>query len=210
MYEVALSILKKITDNGYEAYIVGGYPRDKYLGIDSYDIDICTSATPDIIESLFKIEKQYKNFGVSVIKYKGYCFEVTTFRRDSYQNTRYPKIEFVSTLEEDLERRDFIMNTLCINKHGEYVDILGARYDIENKIIRTVGDSDLKIKEDILRIIRALKFKTKLQFKIDESLEKSIQKYSKDLKNINFDRIERELKGIDKYQIQELLGNIKC
>ena len=82
MYHAALVILNKLKEKGYEAYIVGGYPRDKYLGIDTFDIDICTNARPEEVSQLFKVEKQLSKFGVSIIKEENYSFEVTTYRKD--------------------------------------------------------------------------------------------------------------------------------
>lgn len=196
MYDVAIQILNKIKEIGFEAYIVGGYPRDLYLGFNNSDIDICTNAKYEDLKDYFEISKG--NFGSMRLKYKDQEFEITTFRKESeYDKNRFPKnIEFVNTLEEDLERRDFVINTLCIDKNGKYVDILGAKEDIDNKIIRCVGDSDYKISQDILRSLRAVRFATILNFQIDDRLKESIKKYSYLLDNLSDKRKKEELDKI--------------
>lgn len=196
MYNEVLEILNKINDLGYVAYIIGGYPRDLYLGINNSDIDMCTNARYEDLKDYFFITKG--NFGSMRLKYKDYEFEITTFRKESeYDKNRFPKnIEFVNTLEEDLERRDFVINTLCIDKNGEYVDLLGCRKDIENKIIRCVGNSDYKISQDILRSLRAIRFATVLNFKIDNNLKESIKKYGYLLNNLSNKRKKEELDKI--------------
>ena len=134
MYEAALNILNKLDKLGYESYIVGGFARDLYLKINSSDIDICTSATPDIIKNLFFVIKDNSKFGSVIIEFEQYNFEITTLRKDEYINNRFPKITFVNSLKEDLQRRDFIINTLCIDKDGNFVDLMKAINDIDNNI----------------------------------------------------------------------------
>lgn len=196
MYDIALDLLNKISDLGYDAYIVGGYPRDLYLNKVNPDIDICTNAKYDDLKECFSITKG--NFGSMRLKYKDFEFEITTFRKElEYDKNRFPKtIEFVDKLTEDLKRRDFIINTLCIDKFGEYIDILGAKHDINNKIIRCVGDADYKISQDILRSLRAIRFATILNFKLDNELKISIKKYGYLLNNLSDKRKEEELNKI--------------
>lgn len=196
MYETGLAILKKISDKGYEAYIVGGYPRDKYRGYTSSDIDICTNIPLSLLKELFPVEKT--NFASSVILIDSMKFEVTAFRKDSnYENYRFPKtIELVNELEIDLERRDFIMNTLCINQYGEYVDLLGARNDIDDKVIRVVGNTKEKLCEDVLRMLRAIRFATILDFRLDEEVKKVILENRHLLKHLSKRKIEEEMNKI--------------
>ncbi len=177
MYETAIKLLNKINELGYDSYIVGGYPRDKYMGIISEDIDICTNMTPDVMKKYFEVTHSFEKYGSMRILYYGYTFEVTTFRKDGeYKDKRRPEtVEFVSTLEEDLKRRDFIMNTLCIDKDGNYLDLLGARKDIDNKIIRVVGNTNKKLSEDPLRIIRALRFTVDFDFCLDDDIKNFIE-----------------------------------
>lgn len=199
MYNLALEILKKIYECGYESYIIGGYPRNLYLGIDNLDIDICTNAKYEDIKKIFKeYELINQNFGSMILKYKEYEFEITTYRKEyEYEKNRFPKkIEFINSLEEDLKRRDFIINTLCIDFNGEYVDLLNAKQDLDDKIIKCVGNSDDKIKEDILRSLRAIRFATVLNFKLDDNLKESIKKYSYLVTNLSNKRIQEELSKI--------------
>lgn len=205
MYERALELLKEINSLGFDSYIVGGYPRDKYRGKKNTDIDICTSMKPNKIKQNFKIIVDYEKMGSFVILYKNYPFQITTFRKEGkYTDFRHPsEIEFVDFLEEDLKRRDFIMNTLCINQNGEYVDYMGAREDINKKRIRTVGNSLEKIKEDPLRIVRAIRFMLEFDFTLEENLERAIEENLDLLKKISKFKIEEEIKKISSIKKQE-------
>jgi len=211
MYENSLSFLKKIDSLGYVGYIIGGFPRDKYLGINTNDIDICTNMKPEQLKKNFDVIESFDKYGSVRVKYNGYLFEVTTFRKDGeYADFRRPSsVEFIDSLEEDLKRRDFTINTLCINKDGEYVDLIGARKDIDNKIIKVVGNIDEKIKEDPIRIIRALRFSSNLNFKIENNLEKEIIKYKFLIDKIPKNSLKRELNNINdefsKRKFNELL-----
>lgn len=197
MYEIALNILNKLENNGFKSYIVGGYPRDKYMNRESFDIDICTSAKVEDIEKLFdNVDKTYSKYGNVIINIENYKFEVTTFRSDIYLKNRNDVIiNFVDTLEEDLKRRDFIINTLCIDKNGNYVDIMNSRKDIDNKIIRLVGDT-IKLKEDPLRILRAIRFASVLNFTLDKELEEGIIKYGYLIKELSNNKKKIELDKI--------------
>lgn len=197
MYETALQILKEIHDLGYEAYIVGGYPRDLYMNRINSDIDICSNINEELLKDSFEIISN-NQFGSFIIKNKTFNFEITLFRKDKYIDNRYPIITYVKTLEEDLKRRDFIMNTLCINYNGEYVDLLGARKDIEQKIIRIVGNIEQKITEDPLRIIRAIRFSVDLDFKIESNLVHFIQNNGFLIQKLSKKRIEKEIKKVKK------------
>lgn len=198
MYEIALNILNKLEENGFKAYIVGGYPRDKYMNKESLDIDICTSAKVEDIDKLFdNVDKTYSKYGNVIININNYKYEVTTFRKDLYKKNRNDVIiEYVNTLEEDLKRRDFIINTLCIDKNGNYIDLMGARKDIDNKIIRLVGDIT-KLKDDPLRILRAIRFASTLEFKLDEKLEKGIIKYGYLIKELSNNKKKTEIDKIN-------------
>lgn len=199
MYKIAIEILNIISDNNYEAYIIGGYPRDLYLGLNNLDIDICTNAKFDELLNIFKDYEIINNgFSSMVLKYKNYYFEITTYRKEfEYEKNRFPKkIEFVNTLEEDLERRDFVINTLCIDLNGNFIDLLNAKEDIDNKIIRSVGNPDFKISQDALRILRAIRFATVLNFKIEKNLKESIKKYGYLLDNLSDKRKFEELNKI--------------
>ena len=191
----AINLLKTLEENGYEAYLVGGVPRNYYLKLPFHDFDICTNATPEECKKIFQeVDDRFAQYGNVRIK----NFEITTFRREeNYQNHRKPlKIEYVSSLKEDLKRRDFIMNTLCLNSNMEYVDYLGARKDLDEKIIRSVGNAEEKLEEDALRILRAIRFACTLDFQLEESLKQAILKKKHLLKSISYERKKEELNRI--------------
>ena len=194
-----LDILKKISDNGYSAYLVGGYPRDLYMGRVSIDYDICTNATPKELKEIFSdsILKTEQYGSVTLIE-QNMRFEITTFRRDiKYLNNRKPiEIEYIDSLLEDLKRRDFTMNTMCIDKDGNLLDLMNGKKDIDSKIIRTVGSADQKIGEDSLRILRAIRFATILDFDLDNELKEAIKNHKYLLKNLSYYRKKEELDKI--------------
>jgi tRNA nucleotidyltransferase (CCA-adding enzyme) len=192
------SLVKEIEKNGFKAYIVGGYARDLYLNRKSYDVDICTSATPMDLRKIFKNIKINDSYGSIILNLNNVRFEITTFREEGkYKDFRRPdKINYTSSLDIDIQRRDFIINTLCIDKDGNFVDLLNARKDIDNKIIRCVGNPKIKIKEDVLRILRAIRFSTILDFDIDKDLEKYILRYKFYLRKLSFYRKKEELDKI--------------
>lgn len=199
MYNRALEVLNILFDKGYLAYIVGGYPRDMVLGIKSNDIDICTNATPKEIIDIFDTENiSDTNYGSVRVIYKNYHFDVTTFRKEiKYENNRKPvKVKYINDLKKDLLRRDFTINTMCIDKDGNLIDMLGAREDIDKKIIKTVGNPRYRIKEDSLRILRAIRFASVLDFEIDSKTFNYIKKYGYLLKGLSYSRKKEELNKI--------------
>lgn len=199
MEKKAFEVLKIFEENGYEAYIVGGYVRDYILGRKTFDIDICTTATPKEIINIFDhVQISDFSYGSVNILYKKIKFDVTTFRKDiKYEDNRKPvKIKYVSKLKEDLLRRDFTINTLCMNSKGEIIDLLNGRIDIENKIIKTVKNPKYEIKEDSLRILRAIRFATILDFTIEEKTKKHIIKYGNLLEKLSGKRKKDELTKI--------------
>ena len=199
MYNSSLKILGLIEKAGFKAYIVGGFPRDLYLKRNSADVDICTNATPKDLKAIFKDSMLPKEqYGSVTVIYNKIHFEITTFRKDiKYENNRLPvKIKYIDSLYEDLGRRDFLINTLCIDSSGNMIDLLNAKEDLDNKIIRTVGPARTKISEDALRILRAIRFATILNFSLDEELKKSIKKNANLLKKLSYHRKKEELDKI--------------
>ena len=215
MYKKAIEVLNKFHDNGYLAYIVGGYPRDFLLGINTKDIDICTNAKPVEIMELFDIESvsDVKYGSVRVI-YKNYKFDVTTFRKDiKYEDNRKPiKIKYINDLKKDLLRRDFTINTICIDKDENVIDILGAKDDIDHKIIKTVGNPRYRLMEDSLRILRAIRFATILDFDIDDKTKYYIVKYGYLLRKLSGSRKKEELgkifSSVNKERARELIMSL--
>ncbi len=198
MLEIALEVLKKLETNGFESYIVGGFVRDHYLNIESNDIDISTNAKSKEILKIFpnaKIPKEI--YGSVTLFYKEVRFEITTFRKEiRYENRRPVELEYISNFTEDIKRRDFTINSLCINSKGEIIDILNGKKDIDNRIIKSINEEDISLIEDPLRIIRAIRFASQLNFNIDKKLIKSIKRNKKELDKISINRKMIELNKI--------------
>jgi len=192
------NIINIYEQNGFEAYCVGGSIRDSVMGIEIGDWDITTSALPQETKELFKdekiIETGIKHGTVSIIK-DHEAVEVTTFRIDGeYSDNRHPEqVSFTRNLSEDLKRRDFTVNALAYSHRTGLVDLYGGLSDIEEKIIRTVGNAEDRFNEDGLRIMRALRFAATLGFTIEEETKKAIHKQKDLLKNISVERISVEL-----------------
>ena len=199
MLDVALKLLKEITEHSYEAYIVGGFVRDYLLGIESNDIDITTNATPKQIKEIFEDScLPTEDYGsVTVIK-KGIRFEITTFRKEiEYRDNRKPvEIRYIDDLYQDLLRRDFVINTLCMDENGEILDYLGGREDLNKRIIRTVGNANDKFNEDCLRILRAIRFATILDFELSTDIIEAIDNNKYLLRNLSYYRKKSELDKI--------------
>ena len=199
MLDNALELLKIINRNSYEAYIVGGFVRDHLLGIESSDIDICTNATPKDIREIFKDKcLPSEDYGSVTVVIKGVNYEITTFRKDiGYSDNRHPnEIKYIDSLEEDLLRRDFTINTICMDRFGNIVDLLNGKEDLGNRLIRTVGDSYTKFNEDALRILRAIRIATILNFNLDKSIIDAISKTKHLLMNLSYSRKKSELDKI--------------
>ncbi|MDD4088771.1 MAG: CCA tRNA nucleotidyltransferase [Tissierellia bacterium] len=189
--------LNTLHANGYEAYVVGGCVRDSIMGIIPSDWDIATSAKPEEILLCFNdrrtIETGIKHGTVTVIINK-MQIEITTYRIDGeYSDNRRPDdVLFTDKIEFDLKRRDFTINALAYNKNG-IIDLFGGLNDINNKVVKCVGDADERFNEDGLRILRALRFASVLNFDIEENTSDSIYRNKNLLNNISMERINIEL-----------------
>ena len=195
----AKEVLEKIEENGFEAYIVGGYVRDYVLGYESNDIDICTNARVKDILAIFNDVNAYSDYYGNVkITTNKEVYDITTYRRDLRYNGDRKKveIEYVDNLLEDIKRRDFTMNTLCMNKDGSIIDLMDGQEDIKNKVIRCVGSIDERISEDPLRMLRAVRFATILGFKIDEELYEKLRDNKELINQLSMERIKEELTKI--------------
>ncbi len=193
----ALTAINILRSRGHEAYLVGGCVRDMIRGAAPHDFDITTSASPDEMKECFSglrtLETGIKHGTLSVF-IDGRIFEITTYRVDGkYEDNRRPaEVFFTRRLEDDLSRRDFTVNAMAYNKNRGLVDIFGGQEDIENRIIRCVGDPDRRFNEDGLRILRALRFASTLDFEIDGDTAGSIRKNRGLLANISAERIRDE------------------
>lgn len=192
----AKEVIKRIKDNGYSAYIVGGAVRDYILGRKINDFDICTNALPTTISDIFinykVINTGIKHGTVTIIIGKE-KIEVTTFRIDGgYDDHRRPRdVSFIQDLYGDLRRRDFTINSLAYDEN--IIDYFGGVSDIKNGIIRTIIEPYVSFSDDALRILRALRFSSVLGFEISKDTSEAIHKYFILLNNISKERIIDEL-----------------
>ena len=188
-------ILETLEDTGYQAYLVGGYVRDYLLGINSYDIDIATNALPKDIHNIFNSTKS--NYGSVNLKIDNYNIDITTFRKElNYVNRKPSKVVYIDNLEEDLNRRDFTINAICMDKEEKIIDPLNGCEDLNNRVIKGIGDISLKLEEDPLRIMRAIRIATVLDFDIEENLYNKIKEYSSLVGTLSKERIKSELEKI--------------
>lgn len=196
MEHIVKKVLKKIESNGYEAYLVGGYVRDLLLGKKTYDVDICTNALPKDLIKIFPSSQNNKYGGIN-FKLKKFNFDITTYRKEIKYESRKPiEIEYINNLVEDVQRRDFKINAVCMNSKGYVIDLIGGIEDIENKVITTIGDCSTKFEEDPLRILRAIRFMAVLNFKMDAALEQQINIHKEKILALSNERIKEELDKI--------------
>ncbi len=209
-------ILKKLESHGHKAYAVGGCIRDSLMGRTPFDWDITTSATPTQVKEAFVSEKIFETgikHGTITLVLEGKNYEITTFRKDgAYTDMRHPdSVTYSNDIFDDLSRRDFTVNAMAYSLHDGFVSVKGSLSDLENKIIRTVGDADKRFAEDALRILRALRFSSVLGFKIDDGTQEAILKNYKLLKSISPERIKAELfKMITGKNFNYICKNYKC
>ena len=217
MNKIIIKILKKIERKGYQAYIVGGFVRDKLLGKASFDVDITTNAPSEALEKIFKIKPN--EYGVISLKVKNYNIDITSFRKEEYKDNRYPHVSYTSSLLEDLQRRDFTINAICMNRYENLVDPLYGYKDLNKHLIKGIGDIEEKLKEDPLRILRAIRFATVLDFDLDAKLKDAITTNYQLINNLSKTRIKKEmdkilanenfLKGLEllkEFKILDILG----
>ena len=194
-------ILELINNDNYECYIVGGYIRDYILGINSKDYDICTNAPLDRLKYILRNYKYNIQFNTININIKDINIDITPYRREFVYYKRKPiKYEFTNKLQDDMQRRDFTINSICMDCNGNIVDLLNGILDIYNKQIKCIENIDRKLIEDPLRILRAIRFKVYLNFNIEKNLEIGIKKYGYLLKDLSYKIKKRELDKIIKYK----------
>lgn len=194
-------ILNKLKEKGFEGFIVGGCVRDLILGNTPKDYDITTNAKPNEIINTFKDYKTILTgikYGTVTVVIDKTPFEITTYRKENeYINNRKPKsVEFLSSIDEDLYRRDFTINSMAYNNDKKLIDLYDGLNDIKKGIIRAIGNKDEKFEEDAIRILRAYRFAGRYGWKIEEETKKSMIKNMNLLNNIAKERIIPELKEI--------------
>lgn len=199
LVEEVVYIIKKIEDSGFVAYVVGGAVRNFLLRKKIDDFDITTNAKPSDIMNLFdNTVPTGEEFGTITVVINKKNFEVTTFRKDGiYINGRKPEnVQFSCKLLDDLYRRDFTINTLCADKNGNIIDLLNAREDVKNKIIRAVGNPRDRFEEDKLRMLRAIRFYSQFGGTIEEETYKAIKEKSNEFLCVSIERIQKEFNKI--------------
>ena len=198
-FKDAIDILKTFNKNGYEAYFVGGCVRDYLLGEEFSDIDITTNALPEEVKKIFRksIDTGIQH-GTVTILVNGEGYEVTTFRtEDEYTNHRAPeKVEFVNNLREDLDRRDFTINAMALDSNGVLFDYHNGEKDLSSGVIRTVNNPNERFYEDALRMLRAFRFSSKLDFELEKDTLEAIKKNAELIKFVSIERIVNEFKKL--------------
>lgn len=195
---VALELLEKLNNAGFEAFIVGGAVRNKLLSLPVNDYDITTNATPDEIQKVFAshdfVESGVKHGTVGVIV-NGKVYEITTYRVDGdYLSHRRPaSVKFSTSLREDLERRDFTVNALAYGSDLQIIDYFGGEKDIKDGILKAVGDPKIRFEEDALRILRAVRFASVYGFEIEENTLSAMIECKSYLQDVSVERIFQEL-----------------
>ena len=195
IFTVAFPVLKQLEQAGYEAYFVGGSIRDLILNRPIHDIDIATSAYPEEVKRLFPktIDTGIKH-GTVIVLNDGASYEITTFRTESgYQDFRRPDhVTFVQNLAEDLKRRDFTINALAMNRAGEVIDLFNGLGDLQKHLIKAVGDPMKRFHEDALRMMRAVRFMSQLNFDLESQTKEAVSDLHQLLSKISVERIRDE------------------
>jgi poly(A) polymerase len=194
--KIAENIVKTLVDKGYTAYFAGGSVRDIVMGIEPKDYDIATNATPDEISKIFKRTILVgAKFGVSIVILDGINFEVATFRSDfDYKDGRHPEKVIFTNEKEDVKRRDFTINGLLYDPlENKVIDYVGGQYDINNKLIRTIGDAHNRFNEDKLRMMRAIRLAVRFGFDIEQKTFEAIVQKAPEILEISKERIRDEL-----------------
>ena len=194
--KAAFEIARKLKDHGHTAYFAGGSVRDFVMEKDAHDIDIATSAVPDAIEALFKKTVPVgRQFGVILVESDDTFFEVATFRREGgYQDGRHPTEVSFTGPEEDARRRDFTVNGLFFDPfENKVIDYVGGLPDIKRRLIRAIGDPHERFEEDKLRLLRAVRFASTLNFDIEENTWKALRSRAAGISCVSPERIREEL-----------------
>lgn len=200
----AIPVLHMLKQEGHEAYFVGGSVRDSLLKREIGDIDIATSATPEEIIDLFpKTVDVGKEHGTIIVVTEEESYEVTTFRSEStYSDNRRPdSVTFIKSLKEDLKRRDFTINAMAMTENGSVIDYFHGKEHLQQQMIHTVGNANERFSEDALRMLRAARFSSQLNFTISTKTVEAMKVNAKRLSTISVERktveFEKLLKGVN-------------
>lgn len=194
------SLAKLFKENGFSLFMIGGTSRDYLLNLEVLDYDFVSDATPeDMKKFLPNANYHFEKYGSVRLKIDGVHVDITTFRSEGeYLDFRHPNsVKYVKTIEEDFVRRDFTINAIYIDEDMKCIDPSGGLIDLKNKVIRFIGDPIKRIKEDPLRILRAERFKEKLNFVIEEKSLEAINKYRYLLDKLNPEKVKEELRKLN-------------
>ena len=194
------SLAKIFKENGFSLFMIGGTSRDYLLKLDVLDYDFVSDATPeDMKKFLPDANYHFEKYGSVRLKIDGVHVDITTFRSEGeYLDFRHPNsVKYVKTIEEDFVRRDFTINAIYIDEDMKCIDPSGGLIDLKNRVIRFIGDPIKRIKEDPLRILRAERFKEKLNFEIEEKSLEAINKYRYLLDKLNPEKVKEELRKLN-------------
>lgn len=198
-WQAAFEIVERLRDAGHEAVIVGGAVRDRLMGLPAHDVDVATAALPEEVKAIFpKTADVGIAHGTVMVLDPAPPVEVTTYRTEgTYTDHRRPDhVEYVTSLKEDLRRRDFTMNAIAIRVDGSLYDPFGGEEDINHGIIRAVGNPDERFGEDALRMLRAVRFAAKTGFKIETETEMAINRHAESIRYVSVERIKMEMDKI--------------
>ena len=218
-----LELENLFSSHGYHLFLVGGTVRDILLNIPLTDMDVVTDATPEQMKEFINGDYTFSKMGSVKCKINDVKFDITTLREEEkYDDYRHPKkIHFVTSLKKDHVRRDFTINAMYMDKHFQLIDFENGLEDLNNGVIRMVGNPKKRLKEDPLRILRAIRFALTYDFSLDESLEKALIQSVKYLDFIQKDKIKQEIKKMnsipkdkvikifDKYSIKDYQNMIE-
>ena len=195
VFNAAAAVTGRLRHAGYEAYFAGGFARDALIGRPIHDIDIATNAHPDVVEKIFPDSREIgKSFGVIQVAAGEHRFDVATFRRDmAYHDGRHPDGVVFTTAEQDAQRRDFTVNGMFFDPTtNEVIDYVGGLDDLNRKFIRAIGRAYERFAEDHLRMLRATRFASVLQFSIEPDTWQSIQSHAPQISTVSMERIRDE------------------
>ena len=183
--------------HGHQLYLVGGSVRDYLLNIPLTDMDVVSDATPSQMKEFLKeADYTFEKYGSVKLVFNGVKFDITTLRKESdYVDSRHPKeVAYTDKLEIDVVRRDITINALYLSKELKVIDLVNGLNDLNNKLIRVVGNPDVRFKEDPLRIIRILRFKVDLGFEIEDKTLQSLKNNASLIYLLNKDKVNQEVK----------------
>lgn len=199
MKSAAVSIVRRLRRHGFTAYLVGGCVRDMVMGVRPKDFDVATAARPEAVRKIFRHTIPVgERFGVVIVRLRGKNYEVATFRREhDYRDGRRPERVEYGTARQDVRRRDFTINGLFYDPlTDQVIDYVGGVRDIRRKIIRAIGDPEARFAEDKLRMLRAVRFANRFDFRMDSKTAAAIRRQAEEVRRVSAERVRDELAGI--------------